>query len=369
MQADEACVRERPKESVPASMTIGGAGGVQELQSCASAAFACFLGRTWTHKETNSWSTWSCNVELGCGLASDCQRECLQATRSDRDLASIRIWTSRIDFGWTRSNGMSQSALSVRSPFLLARRSLPLSLPARSRRCPTQGTWWPLEVMATVLLTFFSSPQGPYRKSLAIKHLDGEPLTRKDIQYDLLYYLFSNTEAVFTDPHPTVHGGLAGTKVTFRDLYVNSLAHSSKCSKVTRDKLLDTPDFGVEFSKISLLSNVGRINTTMACASVSYATTIVQSLMISVVFPEMRTALRTYHPVPSLQKTDGNLQDAPRIKNILKSCFTPSERANPPLTPADVLARSVRHPPGHVFMRIKFFHRDPAKSQPQALLI
>ncbi|THH32009.1 hypothetical protein EUX98_g2189 [Antrodiella citrinella] len=167
-----------------------------------------------------------------------------------------------------------------------------------------------------------AGPQGPYRKSLAIKHLDGEPLTRHDIQYDVLYYLFSSTEAVFTDPFPTIHGGPAGTKVTFRDLYVNALAHSSKCSKVTKDKLLETPEFGVEFSKISLLSNVGRINTTMAF------------------FPEMRTALRTYHPVPSLQKTDGNLQDAPRIKNILKSCFTPNELSNPPFTPADVLARS-----------------------------
>ena len=55
----------------------------------------------------------------------------------------------------------------------------------------------------------------------------------------------------------------------------------------------------------------------------------------------MRTALRTYHPVPSLQKTDGNLQDAPRIKNILKSCLLPSELQNTPTTPPDVLNRSV----------------------------
>ncbi|KAF7789895.1 hypothetical protein EIP86_000843 [Pleurotus ostreatoroseus] len=58
------------------------------------------------------------------------------------------------------------------------------------------------------------------------------------------------------------------------------------------------------------------------------------------VFPEMRTALRTYHPVPSLQKTDGNLQDAPRIKNILKSCLLPTELQDTPMTPADILARS-----------------------------
>ena len=30
--------------------------------------------------------------------------------------------------------------------------------------------------------------------------------------------------------------------------------------------MLDTPEFAVEFAKIALLTNVGRINTTMACA-------------------------------------------------------------------------------------------------------
>ncbi|CAL1696159.1 unnamed protein product [Somion occarium] len=165
-------------------------------------------------------------------------------------------------------------------------------------------------------------PQGNHRKSLAVKHLDGEPLSRADLQYDFLHYLFSDTKAVFTDPFPTIHGGPPGTKVTFRDLYVNSLVQSSRCSKVTKERLVENPLFGDEFAKISILSNVGRINTTMAF------------------FPEMRTNLRTYHPVPSLQKSDGNLQDAPRIKNILKSCLLPTESPNEPLTPADILAKS-----------------------------
>jgi Ino eighty subunit 1 len=61
------------------------------------------------------------------------------------------------------------------------------------------------------------------------------------------------------------------------------------------------------------------------------------------VFPEMKTALRSYHPVPSLQKTDGNVQDAPRIKNCLKAAFLPGEQKSaPPSTPADILARAVR---------------------------
>lgn len=62
------------------------------------------------------------------------------------------------------------------------------------------------------------------------------------------------------------------------------------------------------------------------------------------VFPEMKTALRTYHPVPSLQKTDGNAQDAPRIKNCLKAALLPSEtKGVPPATPEEVLAKRVRY--------------------------
>ena len=61
------------------------------------------------------------------------------------------------------------------------------------------------------------------------------------------------------------------------------------------------------------------------------------------VFPEMKTALRTYHPVPSLQKTDGNLQDAPRIKNCLKAALLPTEaKTVPPSTLSDVSERLVR---------------------------
>ncbi|KAI0757166.1 hypothetical protein C8Q80DRAFT_1215869 [Daedaleopsis nitida] len=161
-----------------------------------------------------------------------------------------------------------------------------------------------------------------HKKNLAVKRQDGEPLSRVDLQYDLLYSIFADKHAVFTDPYTTIRGDSAGTKVTFRDLYVNALIHSPRCSKASRDKIRESPEFGNEFSMISLLSNVGRINTTMAF------------------FPEMKTALRTYHPVPALQRTNGNLQDAPRIKNILKTCFLPEETQGMVTTPGDVLARS-----------------------------
>ncbi|KAH7883773.1 hypothetical protein F5I97DRAFT_1930008 [Phlebopus sp. FC_14] len=163
------------------------------------------------------------------------------------------------------------------------------------------------------------------RKALPIKRNDAEPLTREDVQFDLLHYIFSDTRTVFTSQTPGT-----SAKINFCDLYVNALYHSSKCSKVLKDKMMETPAFAIELAKISLLTNVGRINTTMAF------------------FPEMKTALRTYHPVPSLQKTDGNAQDAPRIKNCLKAALLPSElKSMPPSTPEEVIekSRARQHPP------------------------
>jgi Ino eighty subunit 1 len=57
----------------------------------------------------------------------------------------------------------------------------------------------------------------------------------------------------------------------------------------------------------------------------------------------MKTAIRTYHPIPSLQRTNGNMQDAPRIKHILKTSLLEDEAKAPPSTPSDILARCVRH--------------------------
>ncbi|KAG7450316.1 uncharacterized protein BT62DRAFT_927633 [Guyanagaster necrorhizus] len=166
------------------------------------------------------------------------------------------------------------------------------------------------------------------RKALPIKRNDAESLTREDVQYDLLNHIFSDQTAVFTPQTP----GKA-SKLAFRDLYINALYNSSKCSKVLKEKMVDTPAFALEFAKICLLTNVGRINTTMAF------------------FPEMKTALRTYHPVPSLQKTDGNAQDAPRIKNCLKAALLPSElKTLPPSSPDEILLklRSGKRPPTSV---------------------
>lgn len=106
------------------------------------------------------------------------------------------------------------------------------------------------------------------RKALPIKRNDAEPLTREDVQYDLLDYIFSDKTAAFTS---TVAG--RASRICFSELYINALYSSAKCSKVLKDKMIDTPAFATELAKFSLLTNVGRINTTMACkliASISY---------------------------------------------------------------------------------------------------
>lgn len=140
----------------------------------------------------------------------------------------------------------------------------------------------PPTIFSLTPLSFYR-PQYLGRKTLPIKRADGEPLTREDIQYDLLYFIFADPHQVFVDymapgkPH-----------VNFCDLYVNALFNSSKCSKVLKDKMVDTPEFAIEFAKIALLTNVGRINTTMACECTA-----------SLVVPLSRGGKRSRHKHPS----------------------------------------------------------------------
>ncbi|THU94854.1 hypothetical protein K435DRAFT_724244 [Dendrothele bispora CBS 962.96] len=162
-----------------------------------------------------------------------------------------------------------------------------------------------------------SRRQGPK----VIKKTDGDPLTRQDLQFDLLHAIFSDQHQVFTDPFPN-GSRPAGSKVTFRDLYVNAIYNSPKASKILKEKMVDIPEFATDFAMMTLLANVGRINTTMSF------------------FVEMKTTIRTYHPIPALQKTSGSLQDAPRLKAIAKASLLEDETTSPPNTLADILARA-----------------------------
>ena len=137
---------------------------------------------------------------------------------------------------------------------------------------------WPLKRPTSTFPPSLSSPihskpsrssSFARRKAFAIKHQEAEPLTRRDLQYDFLYHIFAAPERVFTDPTlplPAKEDG-GGGMVTFRDLYVHALMSSPRCSKALREKMQETPEFATDFAKMSLLANVGRVNTTMTCLS------------------------------------------------------------------------------------------------------
>lgn len=95
-----------------------------------------------------------------------------------------------------------------------------------------------------------------------IRHLkkeDGEPLWRKDIQYDFLKAVFDDEKKVFTNSYETER------MQCFADLYIDTMARSSKTSKVLRDKLLTDRDAAKGMAMVCLLVNIGRMNTTLNC--------------------------------------------------------------------------------------------------------
>ncbi|KIM33758.1 hypothetical protein M408DRAFT_325362 [Serendipita vermifera MAFF 305830] len=155
-------------------------------------------------------------------------------------------------------------------------------------------------------------------RPLIIKGNDGEPLLRKTIQYDFLQALFEDPTQCFTEPSLPA----PNNKVTFNALYRKALINSTKMTGSQRVKMEQFQDFGLVMAQVCLLTNVGRINTTLAF------------------YPDMRTALRYYHSIPSLQRDDTTRQhmyDAARMKTVLKGCIG---NENPPVaTPQDILNR------------------------------
>ena len=155
-----------------------------------------------------------------------------------------------------------------------------------------------------------------------IRHLkkdDGVPLWRKDIQYEFLRAVFEDKTAVFT------RASDGQEDCNFADIYIDAMARSSKTSKVLKDKLQSDRAAAQNMAMICLLVNVGRMNTTLNF------------------FPEMRAQLRTYHSIPALQaQRDSNaykqLQDAPRLKSILKGA---SEDTEEPRTVEAVKAHQI----------------------------
>lgn len=141
-------------------------------------------------------------------------------------------------------------------------------------------------------------------KQQHIKKLDGEPLWRKDVQYTFLSCVFHDQTKAFSSPFQS------GEKLTFGELYVQTIAHLTKTLKILRERLLSDPGMAIPVCMVSLLVNVGRMNTTVNFV------------------PEMKSQLRTFHLIPVLQQGKENgsnktLQDLPRLKSLLKSWSEP----------------------------------------------
>lgn len=94
-----------------------------------------------------------------------------------------------------------------------------------------------------------------------LKKDDGEPLWRTDIQFQFLKYVFEDENKVFTK----FSDGTSGH--TFADIYIDTMAKSSKTSQILKDKLLSDRPGAIDMAMICLLVNVGRMNTTLNCKS------------------------------------------------------------------------------------------------------
>eukprot|EP00918_Siedleckia_nematoides_P023747 GHVU01051265.1.p1 GENE.GHVU01051265.1~~GHVU01051265.1.p1 ORF type:complete len:562 (-),score=46.69 GHVU01051265.1:184-1833(-) len=187
----------------------------------------------------------------------------------------------------------------------------------------------------------------------ALKKADGEMFTRADIQFDLMSDIFNDRTFQFTSPSDQ-------RAVSFKELYVETLSKFSKAAKSTVRQLDENPTWATNFCIASFLINIGRINTTVAF------------------YPELRAYMRTYHPIPCLQKDDyckTNLQDAPRIKTMLKSCQLPHEATDEPGSLPEISGRSARgfRPPTTVVNLIfELFNVEPfvsAKYFPEGFVL
>ncbi|GAA5955055.1 hypothetical protein JCM3765_003174 [Sporobolomyces pararoseus] len=183
----------------------------------------------------------------------------------------------------------------------------------------------------------------------AIKKLDSEPLLRQDIQWQVLDDIFADRSIRFTAPVDQNSPPAAPVYLNFDQLYLEAILSSMKTTAATRSKLISNSEFATNYSKLCLLINVGRVNTTLAF------------------YPQMKTALRTYHPIPSLQTEEVSkkeMSDAPRLKAMLKMAFLDWEVNNAPTTLKAVAEKAndphlTRGPPTTIIEAIFLVFQEP----------
>lgn len=95
-----------------------------------------------------------------------------------------------------------------------------------------------------------------------IQKPENEPLSRSDIQYDFLSYIFENDTRAFTNQHDGTNSH------TFAEIYIDSLGRSPKINEMLKERLISEHSSAIRLGMLGLLVNLGRIDaTTFANAS------------------------------------------------------------------------------------------------------
>lgn len=100
--------------------------------------------------------------------------------------------------------------------------------------------------------------QNPHTTSLisCIHEAENVPLSRSDIQYDFLSYIFENDTRAFTNPSDGTNNH------TFAEIYIDVLCRSPKITEALRERLLSDHASAIRLGMLGLLVNIGRIATT-----------------------------------------------------------------------------------------------------------
>lgn len=139
-----------------------------------------------------------------------------------------------------------------------------------------------------------------------LKKEDGEPLWRTDIQFQFLKYVFEDENKVFTK----FSDGTSGH--TFADIYIDTMAKSSKTSQILKDKLLSDRPGAIDMAMICLLVNVGRMNTTLNCKSLQYCDPWAHAEDPSLPRNARSSSNISSHPSTASQADFASIQAAPR---------------------------------------------------------
>lgn len=82
----------------------------------------------------------------------------------------------------------------------------------------------------------------------------------------MLNDIFSDRTVRFTAPVDANSPPTEPIYLNFDQLYLEAVLSSMKTTQNLRTKLIENPQFAISFCKIALMINIGRINTTLACA-------------------------------------------------------------------------------------------------------